>query len=294
MALIHTVQSIVDQRKTGRQTSVMRFPEDLGSHAIILNFKSYNYSQTDGGESRIGTDSIVLPLPTNLQDSFTVNAQSQELGFGGDIVAQSLSSGKTFGDLGAGFVDSLSGLKATDSEFNTKEMLTNFKAAAKFFGRSGLDTVLPGLGAAADVASGKAINPHVTIDFDGMNLKSHSFTWNFAPKNARESDLLRRITNKIRHNILPDYVGGSDASVLGKALLTYPDLVDIFFVGIDQSYFYHFKPCMVQSFTTNFSPNGLAFVTGGKPAMVQFQMSLTEAKIHTRSDYVDDSYTPAP
>lgn len=233
----------------------------------------------------------MLPLPTNLQDSFTVNAKSQELGLGGDLIARSLSSGKSFRELGADFTDTLSGAKASDL---TEDALTNFKTAAKFFGRSGLDSALPGLGAAADVASGKAINPHVTIDFDGMNLKTHSFTWNFSPKNARESDLLRRITNKIKHNILPDYVGGSETGALGQALLTYPDLVDIFFVGIDQSYFYHFKPCMVQSFNTNFSPNGLAFVTGGKPSTVQFQMSLTEAKIHTRTDYVDDSYTPAP
>lgn len=285
MALIRTVQNVVEQRRTNRHAQVMRFPEDLGSHAVILNFKEYDYSQTDGGESLKTSRSIVLPLPSNLQDSFSVNANSQELGVGGDFLSSFLGSTNGAAELGEKAANgAISTFQDAFSESGA-DNLSTFKAASRFISRAGLDSVAPGVGAAIDVASGKAVNPHVTIDFDGMALKQHSFTWNLAPKNERESASLRKITNEIRKSILPQYNGGTGSETVDRALITYPDLVDIFFVGIDQSYFYYFKPCIVQNFSTDFSPNGLAFVRGGRPATVQIQMQLSEAQIHTREDY---------
>ena len=74
-----------------------------------------------------------------------------------------------------------------------------------------------------------------------------------------------------------------------KLLLNYPSVVDIFFFGIDQSYFVYYKTCMVDSFNINFAPNGLAFVAGGKPAAVTMDMSVTEMDIHTSEDYTGQS-----
>jgi hypothetical protein len=42
---------------------------------------------------------------------------------------------------------------------------------------------------------------------------------------------------------------------------------------------------MVQQFQNNYTPNGLAVVTGGKPAMVSMNMTLMEMDIHTSEDY---------
>ena len=42
---------------------------------------------------------------------------------------------------------------------------------------------------------------------------------------------------------------------------------------------------MVQTFSTNFTPNGLALLRGGKPASITMNMSLIETDIHTSEDY---------
>ena len=42
---------------------------------------------------------------------------------------------------------------------------------------------------------------------------------------------------------------------------------------------------MVQSFSTNFTPNGLAMLRGGKPASVTMNIGLIESDIHTSEDY---------
>lgn len=292
MALIRPVQSVVEQRRQQRHTQVLRYPEDLGSHAIILNFKKYDYSSTGTGVNRKNGNSIVLPLPTNLKDTFSVNSKNQELGLGGAAVVDFIQRGRS-GDIrstGADAADKLGAAldKVSSGNFQFDDALSSFKGAAQFFGRAGLDSTVPGVGAAIDVASGKAINPHVTVDFDGMNLKEHSFTWTFGPKNDRDSTRLNNVIGMIRRASLPQYdsIGGLGS----RSLINYPDLVDIFFVGIDQSYFYHFKPCMINNFTTDFTPNGPAFVAGGRPATVQMTMNLTEAEIHTREDYLSDEF----
>ena len=81
---------------------------------------------------------------------------------------------------------------------------------------------------------------------------------------------------------MPSY---GNAVGLNKVLLNYPSTVDIFFLGVDDQYFLYYKTCMVQQFATNYTPNGLAFVAGGKPAMVTMNMTLMEMDIHTSEDY---------
>lgn len=301
MALINNfepVQSVVKRRKVSRQSSTLRYPDNLGSHAVVLNFKQYDYGNTNTGRASIDTTrSIVLPLPQNLTDTFSVNVASQELGLTGKLVADSITKGAF--ETGKGITQSAANsiadifrggsLDAFD-QGTVDRALSTWKVAGGFFARAGIDQISPAIGTGVDIATGNTVNPHVTLNFDGMNLRNHTFTWSFAPESPEDSEQLRKVIRSIKRASLPSYknVSGGQNEFLDRALLTYPDLVDIFFVGIDQRYFYHFKPCMIQNFSTDYAPEGLAFVQGGKPAIVNLSLNLTEARIHTREDYADD------
>jgi len=303
MALINNfepVQSIVKKRKVSRQTANLRYPSNLGSHAVILNFKQYDYGNTNIGRASINnTKSIVLPLPGNLTDTFSVNVGSQELGLSGQLVAETITkgafqTGRDSAEAAANSIknlyDAANGGDASVSD-RFKDAASSWKIAGGFFARSGIDSLSPAVGTGVDVATGNTVNPHVTLNFDGMNLKNHTFSWTFAPESPEDSNQLRRVVNTIKQASLPSYknVSGTNTNTfVDRALLTYPDLVDIFFVGIDQRYFYYFKPCMIQNFTTDFAPEGLAFVQGGKPSVVNMSIQLSEARIHTREDYEDE------
>jgi hypothetical protein len=41
---------------------------------------------------------------------------------------------------------------------------------------------------------------------------------------------------------------------------------------------------MINTFTTDFTPQGLALNKGGKPSFINMTMTVTEAQIHTRND----------
>jgi hypothetical protein len=61
-------------------------------------------------------------------------------------------------------------------------------------------------------------------------------------------------------------------------------MVDTYFQGIDQSYFFRFKTSMISTLSVDYTPNGLAINKGGKPSQIRLTMTLNEAYIHTADD----------
>jgi hypothetical protein len=264
-------------------------------HGMVFVFRSYDYSSVDRvikPAGRVG-GSVALPLPTNIQDSYDVNISQFELGATSALAAD-LLTGNTSGlqsDIRslanlAGDQNLPSGTSASELGQAGTALLQTLKAAGAFAGRNLLDTIgLDGISAGIDVAGGTVVNPHVALRFEGVNLKQHSFEWTLSPQSQDEAAALKAIANRIRTAASPSYAMGGGSSSLSRALLNYPDLVDIWFVGLDQSYFYYFKPAMIQNFSVNFSPNGIALAKGGKPAVVSMSMTLTEASVNTREDF---------
>lgn len=267
---------------------------------MVLNFKEYSFDATKTAITDIRpTTSIVLPLPSNLQDTYTLNAGPGSLGIGGALVNAAIGGlGKNNMDYdqvskmiyqkGLDFFNN-----ATDFFGNANTADSNYAAYAKFISRSAVDMLPSGAGMAIDLATGTAINPHTSVNFDGVTLKTHSFSWTFAPKNAAESDKLLEIQNAMRRAILPRYeaLGAMQTGLAptDQALFKYPNLVDIFMLGIEQDYYYHFKPAIVKQMEFNFSGGGQspAILKGGKPAIVTLNMIMDETAVHTSEDYGD-------
>lgn len=292
------VKDIIQRSKRSQVPSVLQFPAKLGSHAMLMVFKKYQYQRpgtralnkvgagTFSTQNLAGQDSILLPLPANIEDTYSVRVQGADIGIGGAEIASLASAAgtadiaTTLGAVGQPIKD----LGNLLSKLYSGDESTAAKAAvdAAFLARRAADSTFAGASRAIDVGLGNAINPKAALYFDGMTLKQPTFNWTLAPTNSSESDTIRDISNTIKRNILPTY---GSAGGLARALLNYPSMVDIYFLGIDQSYFAFYKTCMVQTFNTNFTPQGLAVVKGGRPAMVTMNMGLIEADIHTSEDY---------
>jgi hypothetical protein len=292
------VAAEIGRRKRNSIDSVLQFPKNLGAHSILLIFRKYSYKKpgtralnkvttdTYSSQNLEGTTTILLPLPQSIQDSFQVRIQRFDQGIGGEAMAASAASiqnsgGGTLGDFGRA-------LGAAIPSINTEDLknldFSTLSRDAAFLARRTLDKIAPEITKNLDAGFGSTINPKAALYFEGVEMKQHSFNWMLAPTSFDESDTIRNIGNAIKKSILPSY-----GSVLGggveRLLLNYPNVVDIYFLGIDQSYFMYFKTCMVQQFNIDFTPQGLAIVKGGKPAMVGMTMNLIETDIHTSEDY---------
>jgi hypothetical protein len=276
-----------NNRKNNTEVTSLRFPQDLGPHAMILNFKDYTYG---GGsiQNSVTTGSIALPLPKALQDMYSPNIQDAQLGIAGAAtadIASALINGPNAGKININDIMQQNG--------NFGAVASNAAAAMRYFTRAGLGSIAPDVGMGIDAATGTAVNPQQTIIFDGVSLKSFTFEWSFSPKNAAESETLRKIINTIRAASLPAYASPFGAAPntgtsISRGLLKYPKMVDILLVGVDSSYFIQFKTGMITQLAVDYTPNGVAMYkgeSGAKPTFVNITISMKEAAIHTRDDY---------
>lgn len=271
----------------------LRFPADLGPTCMVMSFQKYSYSGTQGRANKARTGVIVLPIPQNIEDAYGLNIGPRDLGATGAAALDVLQEGggmnviqgmlDTANEAGRDVAGALSSLFG-----GSTAGASSVAQKTKYFARSAIDGLSPGVGMALDVVNGSTVNPHTSLAFDGVNLKEFNFTWNLAPKSAAESQTLVKIRNKIRSSILPgvEELAGESNNSLSRAFLTYPDLVHIYFMGLSESDYIWFKPAMVKNFNVNFSPQGNVILEGGKPGFVTMTMTIQEARIHTRDDYM--------
>jgi hypothetical protein len=259
---------------------------------MVIDFQEYNYSRTNQAVSQTARTktSIILPLPQQLADSYDVNVQQADLGtVGAGAVSAFSNGGSSFTNSIANAYDEFGGAGASlaggIAGGDIMGALSDVSSYAKFASRNILDQFAPGLSLASDVIRGDAINPHTTLNFDGVGLKQYQFNWQLAPRNEKESNELKRIIEKIKSHILPEYRtltgGGIGNEALDRALLKYPDLALIRLNGVDQNHFMKFQPGMISNFTVDYTPQGNVLVEGGKPAIVNISFTLQEAQIRT-------------
>ena len=269
---------------------------------MLLIFSEYRYvapgarglNKTDGNtftsQNLVGKQSVLLPIPTSLEDSYNVRVQGYEAGLAGAQISGAASNFAGAGDLSTSNIMSAAGAALKGTGFSLDSLMSqsmgDVSRNVAFLGRRAIDQAIPNAGRNIDAGLGNTVNPKTSLYFDGVNLKQLTFNWVLAPREEAESDVIRDISDLIKRNMLPTY---GNAVGFSQSLLNYPSLVDIFFLGIQQEYFIYYKTCMIQSFGINFTPQGLTFVKGGKPAMVNMNLSMIETDIHTSEDYGGES-----
>lgn len=302
--------------------NILTFPKkDQSAHSMLLIFKKYKYqspgtrginsvAETNFSIEEISGNALLLPLPREISDSFRVNIGEFSQGVYGDALSQGSSyllnggAAPTMGGLAenAGLPSTQSVVKGVGTAMGATLGFLSRMGKGKNAGgnknNSGNDgsgfnpAVIGGLiGSALDAGqiansleagAGATVNPKQALQFKGIEMKTHSFSWQFAPRTTDESDEILKITELVKRNALPSY---ASLGPLRRAILSYPSTVDIYFFGIQEEYFTRYKTCMIENFSFNYSPNGMAIMRGGKPAMVNMSMSLKEMDIHTAEDY---------
>jgi hypothetical protein len=315
-------EEILRKKEDLNGMSVLTFPKkDQSAHSMLLIFKKYKYQSpgTRGINSvaennfsieEISGNALLLPLPKEISDSFRVNIGEFSQGVFGDAVSQSASY-----MLNGGATPSLGGIAENMGVPSTQTMVKGVgsaiggtlaflsrgagKAGKAGKGASRLQDTAAGsfigsqidagqLTSSLEAGAGATVNPKQALQFKGIEMKTHSFSWTFAPRSTDESDEILKITNLVKRNALPSYAA---LGPLKRAILSYPSTVDIYFFGLQEEYFTRYKTCMIENFNFNYTPQGMAIMRGGKPAVVNMSMTLKEMDIHTAEDYGGEGRT---
>jgi hypothetical protein len=303
-------------RKKSNKTRIFSYPSKPMPHSMLMIFKEYDHSElykkiesesgvlvtgrTLGITSSTNTFAkegivIELPMPKQLNDSTKINAGPFEKGAKTEALINNVNElikdgkNKAAGDLLSGGIAAATGkLQSIGAEISGADSLGSFIAGkgqtAAIAAAQLARKYLPGdLQSTVNSALGTTSNPRETMGFNGVGLKTFNYTWELMPSSQADSDVIRDIVKAIKRSILPEIA--TEGIALPRSFLSYPSLVYISLLGVDEDYFFRYKPCMVTGFNVTYSGGDtMSIMKGGKPGMVVIEMSMTEVQIHTAEE----------
>lgn len=277
-----------------KKRPMYQYPADLDNeHYIIFKVMRRIRENRLATGQRSEVQSIVLPIPSNLQVAQGASYSDTELGVFGAMAAGRID-GADISEATTALSDAISGLvsRATDA-FKTRDTDAATQAAgiagpavatgaaAKLAGPIGgllaLGGTAGGVAAGVSVDTGLALNPHLAVVFQGVGFRTHAFSYKFIARNQQESDEIKNIINSFKYAMLPSYEAGSLA-------FRYPDEFEIEFAEAVSEHLYDIGTCVLESVNVNYNGEGipLFFETTGAPVSIELQLQFKETQIHTK------------
>jgi len=227
---------VVQRRRESVQKGVMserlQFPmnnsgNEIESNYTIISFYEYTRVNPLAVPKEEPNGHIILPIPfSGLVDNTNVDFSEMELGVIGGTL-KTLGSGSAATQKAGGL---LAGLGIAGAGAIAKTVAQNLgEFAATKLGATSRSAAGAGKQAGEFVdkykglVSGEAINPNITLNFKGVKLREHTFTWRLIAKDADESKAIENILIKLRQMALPKMQGG------GAIALSYPYIASIEF-----------------------------------------------------------------
>lgn len=251
------------------ESNQSRFPMQEMKYYMRMDFQQYVRPSPQSTPKFNPKHSIILPLPAELSEQVSVNLSQESAGIAGQA-----------GDLLSSTVNS------SVSNAQLEDVIMYALAKKLNEGTSGQSGQF--LGAIP--------NPYVTVLFSGVNLRTFTFSWKFAPKNEEESAQLLKIVKLLKQSALPAYSPGGGAGFLQYPLMCQPTLYPWASqfggaAGLRGSEGVHpiigFKPCLISDITVNHAPNGIpSFFAGTNlPTFYQITVSMQETSYFTAEDF---------
>lgn len=299
------VSARITAAKQKTNSGAMTFPNDLMTHGMLFMFSEYRFSATRPASSpsiqRATTDSIILPLPQNLDETLSIQLNKTDLGNLGEAVA---TGSEIFGDAAGarnikGVWDSVTAgpiaaikkmipdakmaADVANSIFTGGDIPQGTADAVTYLAKIGIDKIAPSnISRGYEAGVGTTFNPKQALLFDAVTLKRHQWTWTLAPRSSSESDMINNIVRTFKKNALPSTM---DMQELRKYMLKYPSICNIVLLGVDPKHFIIYKPIMIETISVNYTPNnGPSIIAGGRPSAISLSISGMETDMWTRED----------
>jgi hypothetical protein len=240
---------------------------------------------TEKNSKQKARQTIQLPIPSNIGDTNQVNWGDDSLNplaaFGAEQAGNVLKSG----DLGKGIVEAFKNVGATAREVAVQgggqDLITKY-FQSKLVNSLGANTSPEGL---LSRSSGSVLNPNLELLFQGVNLRSFQFDFDFAPRDEKESNVVKEIIRIFKTSMAPRTGSNTEgAGLFIKApnvfLLKYKS------GSQDHPYLNKFKPCALTSMGMNYTGSGSYATYADKtPVHMKLSLSFTELNPIYNEDY---------
>ena len=287
-----------------KKFSPLRYPNSrIDTDSDYLEIRVVEYKppgfDTSGEQALIGNSTdelqenienplgfIFLPIPENIQDSNAVSWGDDSInglaaiGMKGAMEAiknPSLFEGaKKAGKTVIGGIGDLAG------DAGTQDAVASF-FASKAVNVLGGNTTLDGVLARS---SGQIINPNMELLFNGVTLRSFSFSFDLAPRDEKESDTIKRMLRIFKQNMQAKK--SSDGGNTSGLFLRSPNVFQLNYkTGRRNHNFLHkFKPMALLNMAVNYTGGGTyATYDDTTPVHMKLDLSFQELNPVYSEDY---------
>lgn len=253
-------------------------PQSGGNNIRIVSGTSLNSSQK-------AIHTIQLPMPANISDLNQVtwgeDSLSSVAAYGVEQVQNILNSQ----NLGSGIMKTLNSVLGVGQQVLTQgggQGAIEAQASSALVNALGANTTPQGL---ISRATGQIINPNLELLFQGVNLRSFTFDFDFAPRDQKESEVVKQIIRIFKQSMAPK-IGelGPGGGLFVKApnvfLLKYKS-------GSQEHPFLNkFKPCALVNIGANYTASGSYSTYADKtPVHMKLNLNFTELNPIYFEDY---------
>lgn len=283
-----------------------------GTSALVesTSFGTASPAATAGNPAKVGVasinDIIILPMPSNIQDSNSVGYSEDKLDIlgaaAGGIALNIMSKG------GAALGNQSTGGAAKAIETAFKDALVPAGGAASLT-KVALDTFTRSLAANAAViiganvtgeqllsrSTGQILNPNMELLFSGPTLRQFQFQFKFTPRDDNEAYQVKSIIRSFKTNMAPKIEGeesnsGEGNKFSGQAFLKTPNIFELHYRKGNKNHPFlnKFKQCALKDMSVNYTGEGVyASYSDGTPVSMVMSLTFQELVPIYASDYAD-------
>ena len=229
---------------------------------------------------------INLPMPGGIEDSNSVDWGKDSLNTIEAYGVQAL--GKILGgaDFGKAIVSAVQAAgkdAATLSTAGAQDIVQSY-FAGKLVNSMGGNVSAEGI---LSRATGQVLNPNMELLFNSVNLRNFSFTFDLAPRDPTESQMVKDIIRTFKSSMAPKTKSGGKA--IGAGLfVSAPDVFQLTFKtgNQDHPFLYKMKPCALTNMGVNYTASGpYATYNDSTPVHMQMTLQFTELNPIYFEDY---------
>jgi len=251
-----------------------------GPGNLTRNTVAFNTNVTSPTKAKNLQSSIILPIPSNVQDGNSVSYSDSSLD---GLTAQVYNAVQpAFGPQSFnGISQALSKvLKGTTAVITSEEALKVFNksiaaqaANIPFGGNLTLSQILAR-------ESGQILNPNMELLFNGVTLRSFKFSFKMTPRNKTEAEQIRLIIKSFKLNMAP--------KAQSDIFLKTPNVFQLSYRKGDQlhPYLNMFKQCFLTDMSVNYTGEGVySTYSDGSPISYVMDLGFKELEPIYESDY---------
>lgn len=269
-------------------TDTFRGPFATASQSVFRSLTSKPGSRKNSGKKGLGT--IILPMPSNIQDNNAVSYSDDKLNaLTAAIASGSIGLMEGLGSAAANLsleqaqqavMNAVAKGQSTIDATTAMDLLTK-KLASSAAGIFGGNVSVNQLLARED---GLILNPNMELLFNGPTLRSFQFQFKMTPRNKKEMEQVKSIIRTLKKNMAPRTDGGNNL------FLKTPNVFELRYMqGDDKHRFLHnFKQCFLENISVNYTGEGTyATYDDGTPISMTMNLRFKELEPVYDIDYDD-------